>query len=267
MFQIVKAALGENNAVQINRDALAKEYNGFAVDSCLVAIEEIKISDGRYSQMDRLKELITSPKITVRRMYADGNSQVNIANYLMFSNHTDALAVTADDRRFMVCRAKHESKEEYLADGMTPEYFEQLYAVIKRNPEIIHSGLALRDISQFKPNTRAPHTEALVQMGAEALSADAQMLLEAIEDLTECPSFNADIIPVVQLPPDVTDRLKTKTLKRAFSHLGYVPWTGEKTPRIEVLDYAKDKRKSRLYVKAKFANITGTEAREMLKTK
>jgi len=264
VFQILKAALGDKHAAQVNPHALNKEFNGFAVDYCLVGLEEVKLSSERYDLVDRLKELITSPTIGVRRMHTAHVDQQNIANYILFSNHEDALAVASGDRRWMVCAAKHETKEDYVADGMDTGYFDSLYSVIQRKPEIIHSGLKLRDVSGFNPNGHAPWTAAFDKMTNAALPADAFLLKEAIDVLSEIDGFNTDCIASLRLPEEVRYQIKGKALRRAFAHLEYVPWEGNASGRLEAKNDVGETRKSHLYVRRKYAKLTPKEAKDLM---
>jgi hypothetical protein len=263
---LLSAAMGDWNVYNLNRDALKADYNDWAVSYCLVALEEVKISHGRYEQMDRLKELITADFIGVRKMRTDAYRGKNIANYIMFSNHLDALAVSTADRRYMICDSKHQTKEEAMNDGMNQTYFTKLYSVINQHPEVIFSGLALRDISRFNPNGHAPHTEALERMGEHAMPEDAVMLKEDIEDLADHHGVNGEVIPLCWLSDNVTDRIKTKALKRAFAHLDYWPWEGSKTGRVDLKSAGPHPTKTRLYVRRQHVKAPWSILKPMVTT-
>jgi hypothetical protein len=267
LFAITRAAVGPANTVSINKDAMKDDFNSFAFENCLVGIEEVKIGYGKYGLMDLLKELITSPEVSHRQMRKERTKGVNVSNYMLFSNHDDALALTEGDRRYMVCRGKHEHRDELLADGMSDAYFEELHRVIREQPEVIYSGLMLRDITEFNPHARAPVTDALREMANASMPKDAADLKETIEELAYDDWLNPEIIPVCRVTERQKDNtgyaLQTQALKKAFEHLGYCRW--------QPLD-GKGRQKvgstaTNLYVKRQYVNYQWQKLKALMPTK
>jgi hypothetical protein len=267
LLAITRAAVGPANTVAINKDALKDSFNSFAFENCLVGIEEVKIGWGKYDIMDALKELITSPEVSQRQMRKERTKGTNVSNYMLFSNHDDALALTEGDRRYMVCRGKHEHRDELLADGMSDAYFEELHRVIREQPEVIYSGLMLRDVPEFNPHARAPVTDALREMANASMPKDAADLKETIEELAYDDWLNPEIIPVCRVTERQKDKtgyaLQTQALKKAFEHLGYCRW--------QPLD-GKGRQKvgstaTNLYVKRKYVNYQWQKLKALMPKK
>jgi hypothetical protein len=267
LFEITRAAVGGRNCSSINSATLKDKFNGFPFENVLCGIEEVKIGWGKYDLMDVLKELITAPEISQRKMHEERTKGTNVSNFMFFSNHDDALALSEGDRRYMVCQGRHDHVGDLLADGMDDAYFDELHRIVKEQPEIIYSGLMLRDISQFRPHGRAPVTKALKAMATAAMPKDAHDLQDTIEELAYDDWLNPEIVPVCL----VTERQKLNTgcavsgqaLKRAFAHLGYQMWKpldGRGRQKV-------DGTATNLYVKRQYATYQWQKLKELMPKK
>jgi hypothetical protein len=110
---------------------------------------------------------------------------------------------------------------------MDEGYFNELYRVIETKPEVIFSGLMLRSIGDFAPHTRAPLTQAQLEMSEASMPRDAASLREAIDNLLAIKKAHPDVVPARVATRDLAEvgvYLQTQALRKAFDHLGYHKW-------------------------------------------
>ena len=84
--------------------------------------------------MDVLKALITNDSLSIRAMRTDHKMRNICCNFIMNSNHRDALPKTKDDRRLAVFYTAQQSVEDLIRDGMRgTDYFPKLYEWLKKD--------------------------------------------------------------------------------------------------------------------------------------
>jgi hypothetical protein len=68
---------------------------------------------------------------------------INRANYILFSNHKDAIIKTGKDRRYAMVFCAQQREGDNLRSGLTPAYFKALYEWIDTAPvrEDMHGDL------------------------------------------------------------------------------------------------------------------------------
>ena len=70
----------------------------------------------------KLKPLISDDEIGVSQKYEDHRTRENVTNYLMFTNYSDALAVSDEGRRYFVVASPLQRSEDIralaVAEGM-----------------------------------------------------------------------------------------------------------------------------------------------------
>lgn len=133
----------------------------------------------RYEVMNALKPLITNNDISVNQRNRDTRQVDNCANYMLFSNHHDALALSPGDRRYFVVKSPLQTKQDVLALGT--DYFDRLYRMLRDFPGALRSWLNDWEIREdFQPDGHAPRTTYVVDMvndGAGDLHAAIRRLL------------------------------------------------------------------------------------------
>lgn len=118
--RVLTPLLGANYCRMMQLRTFEKEFNGFIESSLLIMINESEISavDRNRSQvMAAIKELITDPIITVRRLYTDHYRVENASNFIIASNKFDGIEVASGDRRFNVA-PRQEVKLPFKKDGI-----------------------------------------------------------------------------------------------------------------------------------------------------
>lgn len=98
-----------------------EQFNEYLERSLLVVIDEAQISESRQGRMlmASLKNMITEPQLSIRRMRTDSYLVRNYCNFLLLSNMPDPATVEISDRRFNVGKfqdAKLDVTQEFLDD-------------------------------------------------------------------------------------------------------------------------------------------------------
>jgi hypothetical protein len=180
LAEVMKAVLGAEHVKTIDGASIKSGWNEWAFGKQLVVLEEVKVSGtSKYEIMNSLKPLITNDDISINERFRNNRQVANISNYMIFSNHHDALALTPGDRRYFVIKSPLQTKSQVLALG--DDYFPPLYAVLRDHPGAMRAYLADWEISpDFRPDGHAPATTYVTDMvndSASDLTATVRRLL------------------------------------------------------------------------------------------
>lgn len=178
--KVMQAVLGFEHVKILSDGAIKSGYNEWAFGHQLVAVEEIYVSgQNRHAVMNTIKPLITNDDISVDEKFRSNRQISNISNYMLFSNHHDALALTPNDRRYFIVKSPLQHKDQILALG--ENYFEPLYGIIREHPGALRSFLMEWEISNnFQPNGHAPrttYTQEMISDSAGDVAASVRRLL------------------------------------------------------------------------------------------
>jgi hypothetical protein len=153
----VLARLWRGN-VAASLDLMAVLDGGFngRLSRCLLAVVD-EINEGgnqSYRHAQTLRQIVTAEHREINPKYGRMRVEWNATRWLLFSNHTGAIPLGDDDRRFYV--VDHDGPPRDAA------YYKHLYDVLDE-PDLIASVaefLKRRDISRFNPGERPPTTAA-----------------------------------------------------------------------------------------------------------
>lgn len=100
LFAPLWLGVGQRNMSVINPGDLASEFNSWLMTQ-VVVVEELSAFDKR-EMYDRIKPLLAAPPdtVTIKRKYMPPMVVPNRQVWVFFTNHDDALALEATDRRF-----------------------------------------------------------------------------------------------------------------------------------------------------------------------
>lgn len=170
LAEVMKAVLGTEHVRIIDGNSIKSGWNEWSFGSQIVVVEEVKVSGvNKYEVMNSLKHLITNEDIPVNERFRNTRQVKNITNYLMFSNHHDALALTPGDRRYFVVKSPLQTKQQVLDLG--EDYFPPMYAILRDHPGGMRSFLADWEISpDFRADGHAPRTKYVTEMVNDSAS-------------------------------------------------------------------------------------------------
>jgi hypothetical protein len=191
---VMQGVLGRENAKGINAHTLMdSRFTSWAVGAQLRFVEEIRVvGENRHAVMNKIKPYLTNDEVNVERKGKDEIEAPNCTNYMMFSNHHDALALNDEGRRYFVLQSALQTKVQVVALG--PDYFNQLFHAIKFRAPGIRAWLENWQISpEFEPDGRAPATKYLTEMAEAASTPLASAIHEVLEDSNH-PLVQKDLI-------------------------------------------------------------------------
>lgn len=182
LAEALSAVLGAGHVRPVDSEALRGQWNDWAYGSQLVALEEVRVAgQNRYEVMNHLKPLITNPTVCINQRFRDSRTVANTANYMLFTNHHDALVVGNGDRRYYVVKSALQTKAQVLA--LPPGYFERLFGMLKERAGGLRAYFERHEISaDFPTDGPAPVTKYLEQLVADSASDATAMVREVLED-------------------------------------------------------------------------------------
>ena len=180
LAECMKAVLGSEHVRTIDGAAVKKGWNEWGFGSQLVVLEEVRVAGiNRHEIMNALKPLITNDDIAINQRNRDTRTVANVSNYMLFSNHHDALALTPGDRRYFVLKSKLQNKSQVLKLG--EGYFDKIFGMIKDMPGALRAFLNQWEITPgFQPDGHAPRTTYLkevIEDSASGLTSTVRRLL------------------------------------------------------------------------------------------
>lgn len=101
---VLKPMLGYQYAVSKRVDHLEDQFNEYSETALLQVYDEFKLAHSKAADkmLDIIKDMITNPVKTIRKMQVAGYQVRNYTNFLFFSNHTDVIRIEQGDRRLNV---------------------------------------------------------------------------------------------------------------------------------------------------------------------
>ena len=170
---IVADMYGNENSSVIEQDQLHSSFNSWAASKQFILGEEITGSDSR-RDADRIKNMITREKVTVNVKMQPEYVLQDRANYILTSNHVDALFIDEYDRRVFVLECPDVAESN--------EFYERI-DVWRKNGGASHLFYHLLndiDCSDFNPQYRPPETQAKKDMVALSKS-DLDLAVEQLK--------------------------------------------------------------------------------------
>ena len=199
----VKYAVGERHSYMPKAKELTSKFNAWLVGKVFIGVEDIYVPEAKKELLEELKPMITGGDgYEIEGKGTDQYTTHICANFILNSNHKDAIRKTKDDRRFAVFYSAQQSETDLERDGMGGDYFPRIYAWLDGDGyAIVNDYLQSYTIKdEFNPATkchRAPHTTSTSEALAVGLGSVEQEILEAIAE--ERPGFAGGWVSSVAL--------------------------------------------------------------------
>lgn len=187
IVRVLERALGSRythlpNAADLGGNGL--KYNSWVRNKLFIAVEEIYVSDRR-EVTEALKPYITNDRIEIQGKGVDQYTDDNRTNWVLLTNHKDALPVTINNRRYSIFYCAQQTLDDLIKYGMNEQYFRTLYDWLRTEGyEIMSNYLLTYPIPDaLNPATtlqRAPKTTSLQEAITLSLGRIEQEVLEAI---------------------------------------------------------------------------------------
>lgn len=234
LYRLMTAVMGATNTRVINATLLESKFTEWTIGQCLVCIEEIRmLSKSRYDVYNSLKDPVTNPVLGVNPKGINPYMARNTSNYLMLTNHQDALPLDINNRRYLVLFSQWQSLKE-LAEfrEQEPLYYQELHEALIVSPGALRRFFMDWEMSpEFDPYGNAPLTRARAIMIGETQSD----FLAAFHELVAMKDTATSLNPVlfsyeemkyrmsdlgVNIPPDQV--IKTELSRNNFGRVGRV---------------------------------------------
>ena len=147
-------AIGIHNVATITPETLNTPWTHYLLAQ-VIRVEEM-MSFKRKEVANKLKPMISTPPetVSVNTKNVKQYDIPNVQNWIMFTNHENAVSIEATDRRYWVHKCCLEAPRE-------PSYYAKLYGWYDAGGcENVASWLLQRDLSAFNPMATPPSSEA-----------------------------------------------------------------------------------------------------------
>lgn len=254
-----------------NSQDLANKFNGWAEGNLLILVEEVYVKDRR-DLLDALKPFITNTRIEIQRKRQDQVTGDNRANYVLATNHKDAIPKTDDDRRYAVYFAAQQEADDLIRDGMSGMYFPELWDWARGGGyAIVNHFLRTYEIPLALDPARACHRAPVTSSTQEAIEIGRgsveQAILEAAED--GLSGFAGGWVSISALSGlldrnHLTGRVSRNKMRTVLRSIGYIPHPGLPDGRTHNA-VEPDAVRTRLYVRLGHLSLGLTDAAAICK--
>lgn len=253
--RVLQAGLGEEYVHELDPKKIGNQFNAFMRGRLLVTIEEINIPGNRHDLIDALKPLITNHRIEIEAKGVDAVTEDVCANFFLFTNRPDGLPASRSERRFAMLHMAQQEVEDLARDGLTEDYFRQLYDWLNGGgyAVVVHHLLTCEIDARFDPAgaaVRAPETSSTEHAIRESMGREEQFINEAIENGEA--GFAGGWVSSIKAAELLTQKLgrepAPKLLGTIIRRMGYRPHPALTDGRTNG-PIMPDNKKTRLYVK------------------
>lgn len=242
--ELIERVLGTANVRLMNADTIqTSPFSGWVEGQCVTVFEEVKFhGHNRYDVVNRLKPYISNNRVEKHGKGLDPGSVWNVTNYLMLTNHEDAIPIEEGDRRYFVLFSPFNRLEEMdralQADwGITcSDHFEEIFSTVRDNVGQLALWLSeTRFPDDWNPNMSAPMTEAKKVMAASSKTEAEEAVAQILEDVAEgerIPGIGQSVVCVPYLKDAAMRQtgnrrmINDRTLAACLREAGYLPLPG-----------------------------------------
>lgn len=185
---VVMKAVGKRYSHMPPANEIGEKFNEWLFDKIFIGVEDIYVPEQKMELIEVLKPMITGEELTMRAMQKGQEMRNLCANFIFNSNHRNAVKKTSNDRRFCVFFTAQQEKSDLKRDGMTGNYFPELYDWLK-----VDGGFAA--VTHYLENytipvgynpaidcQRAPDTSTMGEAITASLGGVEQEVMEAIDE-------------------------------------------------------------------------------------
>lgn len=183
----VREAVGREYCHSPKAKELSSKFNDWLDGRIFISVEDIFIAEHQSELAEALKPMITEDWIEIEAKGGAKVSRAVCANFILNSNHKDAVRKTRDDRRLAVFYCKQQSYEDIKASGMAGSYFPDLYSWLKRDgyaivTECLQTYPIPAELNPAGDCHRAPMTTSFEEAVMESAGRLEQEIANAIEN-------------------------------------------------------------------------------------
>lgn len=188
LTRCVARAIGKRYTHYPKAADLDNKFNSWLLNKLFIGVEDVYVPDNRREVIETLKPMITSGDgIEIQCKGVDQITADICANFMLNSNHRDAIQKTQADRRFAVFYTAQQSAEDLIRDGMDGDYFPNLYKWLKSEgyaivADYLHTYKIPDALNPATKCQRAPETSTTQEAISASRGSVEQEILEAIDE-------------------------------------------------------------------------------------
>lgn len=240
LAEMMRAVLGSRNVKPLDASILKTSFTDWATNRQLTFVEEIRI-DGRerFELLNRIKTFMTNETISINPKGEKPYETANVTNYVLFTNHTDALPVDEEENRYYPAYTRFktgEAAKEYRLKWL--DFYTWLYDALKVEAGSVKLWFKQREIKNFLAFGRAPENIGILQMAEETRSPRTATLEDVILEGPEVIGANHELLSVAWVSanwPFDDDKPVKSQWGSVMRHAGYT--------RVKILDTVRDQVK------------------------
>lgn len=225
--EVLSKVFGASNVAQKRMEELEDKFNGYLENSLICVIDEAQISDSARSKMimANLKNQITEPVITIRRMRQSAYETTNRVGFIFNSNKPDPVIVEAGDRRFNV--GDYQPNKIVVTDKemQTIEFELQDFAYRLQQHAVDIDAVRTPKINEAKRDMQMASRTSADAVADALLTGDLSVLWDALPTVDASmldPATTVKLQPYKQLIYDlVTSRRDRLTREELFIIFNY----------------------------------------------
>lgn len=170
--EILTRILHKGNVSNINQTDLHGDFNGWAIRSKLLVVEELRAVD-RTEVANKLHPLITQETISINEKNIPQREVENCFGVFAMTNHEAAITLDPTDRRYLVLRTDAVPRFG-KGSAASVAYYNALYGRLRNDADVaaVFYMLLKRDVGAYDGRSAAPDTsakEAMIEAGLSDL--------------------------------------------------------------------------------------------------
>lgn len=199
----VAEAVGRRYVHWPKASKLAAQFNSWMIGKVFYGVEDIYLPDSRAEVFEELKPMITGGDgLEIEGKGVDQISADICGNFMLNSNHKDAVRKTQNDRRMCTLFSAQQQAADLTRDGMVGDYFPHLYDWLRADgyaivSELLHTFPIPDDYNPATKCQRAPATSSTAEAIEASTGGIEQEIVEAIGQ--GLPGFCGGWISSIQL--------------------------------------------------------------------
>jgi hypothetical protein len=187
LTRCVAYSIGQRYTHMPPASEISEKFNEWLFYKLFIGIEDIYVPEHKREIIEILKPMITNDRLAMRAMQQSQVMGDNCANFILNSNHKDAIRKTTNDRRFAVFYCAQQTSEDMIRDGISGNYFPTIYSWLRDGgyaivSNYLHTYSIPDELNPAKDCHRAPETSTTNEAVLSSLGSVEQEILEAIEE-------------------------------------------------------------------------------------
>lgn len=192
---LMSVALGGPNVGVVAGQEVVSGFSRWAKGYAFNVVEEVRMESDKAKASacwDALKAPLSNEHVVVILKGENGKQTPNVTNYLLLSNHDDAVPLSMDGRRvgmiktpFYGVDTANQLQDMALREGYSSAeaYFVALFGALRDHPEVFREWLATWPITaSFNPHSRAPMTDERESVVLSNRNSEEVAIRDAIDD-------------------------------------------------------------------------------------